>query len=175
MSDPLMLTLLAPLSGVVVPIEAVPDDAFSQRLVGDGVALDPLSETVLAPCDATVLQVHRAKHAITLEARGVEIVIHVGLDTVRIDGAGLRPLVTVGQRVKAGEPLLRFEPDVVARHAEIPDDDVGFAADLRGATEWHQIRRPARLDDLDAVVHGTYSRVNRIQCALMTPTERTMM
>ena len=117
MSDPSMLTLLAPLSGVLVPLEAVPDEAFSQRLVGDGVAVDPLSDTVLAPADARVLQVHRAKHAITLDVRGLEIVIHVGLDTVKIDGAGLRPLVTAGQFVKAGEPLLRFEPDVVGRRA----------------------------------------------------------
>ena len=112
-----MLTLLAPLSGVLVPLESVPDEAFSQRLVGDGIAVDPLSDTVLAPCDARVLQVHRAKHAVTLEASGLEIVIHVGLDTVKLDGAGLVSLVTAGQLVKAGEPLLRFEPDVVGRKA----------------------------------------------------------
>ena len=116
-SEALTLTLLAPLSGPLVPLDAVPDEAFRQRMVGDGVAVDPTSDTVLAPCDATVLQVHRAKHAVTLEAKGVEIVIHVGLDTVKLGGDGLTPLVTAGQIVKAGEPLLRFAPDVVGRKA----------------------------------------------------------
>jgi len=117
MNDPMMLTLLAPLSGVLVPLESVPDEAFSLRMVGDGAAVDPLSDTVLAPCDATVLQVHRAKHAITLGTHGLEIVIHVGLDTVKLGGDGLEPLVKAGQRVRAGEALLRFEPDLVGRRA----------------------------------------------------------
>ena len=111
------LTLLAPVSGVVVPLEQVPDPVFAQRLAGDGVSIDPLSELVVAPCDATVRQVHRAGHALTLDAAGLEIVIHVGLDTVLLQGEGFHPLVKSGQRVRAGEPLLRFDADLVARRA----------------------------------------------------------
>ena len=78
------LTLLAPLSGVVVPLDRVPDEAFAKRLAGDGVSIDPLSDRVVAPCDARVSHVHRAGHALTLSASGIDILIHVGLDTVNL-------------------------------------------------------------------------------------------
>lgn len=111
------LTLLAPLSGLVVPLDAVPDPVFAQRLTGDGVALEPLSNELLAPCDATVVQVHRAGHAVTLDADGVELILHVGLDTVALGGTGFTALVQAGARVSAGTPLLRFDADAVGRAA----------------------------------------------------------
>jgi len=111
------LALLAPVSGIIVPLEDVPDPVFAQRLAGDGLSIDPLGSEVVAPCDAVVRQVHRASHAVTLEASGLEIVIHVGLDTVLLQGAGFRPAVTAGQPVRAGDVLLRFDVDAVARRA----------------------------------------------------------
>lgn len=111
------VTLLAPLSGVIVPLEQVPDPAFAQRLAGDGVALDPLDQRLLAPCDARVLHVHRAGHALTLSASGLEILIHVGLDTVALNGKGFEPRVKAGDQVHAGDLLLTFDADYVARHA----------------------------------------------------------
>jgi len=112
-----VLTLVAPVSGVVVPLDQVPDPVFAQRLAGDGIAIDPLSDEIVAPCEADVRQVHRAGHAVTLDAAGLEIVIHVGLDTVQLKGEGFRALVKAGDRVRAGEPLLRFDADAVARRA----------------------------------------------------------
>ena len=117
MSGRRVLTLVAPISGVVVPLDQVPDPVFAQRLAGDGVSIDPLSDQVVAPCDAEVRQVHRAGHAVTLDALGLEIVIHVGLDTVQLKGEGFQPLAKAGDRVRAGDPLLRFDADVVARRA----------------------------------------------------------
>jgi multiphosphoryl transfer protein len=111
------LTLLAPLSGVIVPLEQVPDPAFARRLAGDGLALDPLDQRLLAPCDARVLHVHRAGHALTLSASGLEILIHVGLDTVTLNGKGFEPRVKAGDEVRAGDLLLTFDADYVARHA----------------------------------------------------------
>ncbi len=111
------LTLLAPLSGILVPLEKVPDPAFAQRLVGDGVSIDPLSDRVLAPCDARVLQVHRAHHAVTLLAQGLELIIHVGLDTVMLGGEGFTALVKADDVVCTGDPLLSFDADLVARRA----------------------------------------------------------
>jgi phosphocarrier protein FPr len=111
------LTLLAPVSGVIVPLEQVPDPAFARRLAGDGLALDPLDQRLVAPCDARVLHVHRAGHALTLSASGLEILIHVGLDTVALNGKGFEPRVTAGDEVRAGEQLLTFDADYVARHA----------------------------------------------------------
>jgi phosphocarrier protein FPr len=111
------LTLVSPITGVLVPLDAVPDPAFAQRLAGDGVSIDPLSDLVVAPCDALVRLVHRAGHAVTIEALGLEIVIHVGLDTVALRGEGFHPLVKNGDSVRAGDPLLRFDIDLVARRA----------------------------------------------------------
>jgi len=112
-----VLTLYAPVSGIIVPLDDVPDPAFAQRLAGDGVSIDPLGDHVVAPCDARVLQVHRAGHALTLSADGLEIIIHVGLDTVMLRGEGFTPLVKDGDAVRAGDALLRFDADLVARKA----------------------------------------------------------
>ena len=111
------VTLVAPVSGVLVPLDDVPDPAFAQRLAGDGVSIDPLSDTIVAPCDARVRQVHRAGHAVTLEAYGLEIVIHVGIDTVKLRGEGFHQIAKAGDSVRAGDPLVRFDADSVARRA----------------------------------------------------------
>ncbi len=111
------MTLVAPLSGVIVPLDAVPDPVFSQRLAGDGISLDPLSQTLIAPCDAQVVHVHRAGHALTLSACGLEIMIHVGLDTVNLKGDGFSPGVKSDDRVCLGDPLITFDADFVATHA----------------------------------------------------------
>ncbi len=114
---PGIVTLLAPLSGVVVALDQVPDPAFAQRLAGDGLALEPLDQRLVAPCNARVLHVHRAGHALTLSASGLEILIHVGLDTVALNGKGFDPQVRAGDDVRAGDLLLTFDADYVATHA----------------------------------------------------------
>ncbi|MFN2397462.1 MAG: phosphoenolpyruvate--protein phosphotransferase [Gemmatimonadaceae bacterium] len=111
------LTLMSPLAGVIVPLDRVPDEAFAQRLAGDGIALEPLSQNLLAPCDAQVIQVHRAGHALVLSASGLEILIHVGLDTVKLNGNGFTPGVKTGDRVRVGDPLMTFDADFLATHA----------------------------------------------------------
>ncbi|WP_437675857.1 phosphoenolpyruvate--protein phosphotransferase [Sorangium sp. So ce131] len=112
------LTLLAPLSGPIVPIESVPDAVFADKVVGDGISIDPTTQTLLAPCDATVTQLHAARHAITLSAAGgVEIMIHVGIDTVGLKGEGFTARVKQGDRVSAGQALLEFDADHLLRKA----------------------------------------------------------
>ncbi len=111
------LALLAPVTGIVVPLDDVPDPAFAGRLVGDGISIDPLDGVVVAPCDAEVRQVHPSGHAVTLLADGLELVLHVGVDTVLLRGDGFTPAVRAGVRVAAGTPLLRFDVDGVARRA----------------------------------------------------------
>jgi phosphotransferase system HPr (HPr) family protein len=112
------IVLLAPLSGPLVPIEEVPDPVFAQKLVGDGVSIDPVSSCLLAPCDGTVIQAHSAGHAVTLRAEGdVEIVIHIGLDTVALKGEGFLPRVKAGDPVRTGQPLIEFAADYVASNA----------------------------------------------------------
>src|SRR5512137_747502 len=94
------LTLKAPLSGPVVPIDRVPDPVFAHRLLGDGVAIDPVSALLLAPCDGVVATIHPAGHAIALTSNGgIEVMLHVGLDTVALGGRGFVPRVAAGRRV----------------------------------------------------------------------------
>jgi phosphocarrier protein FPr len=112
------LVLVAPLAGRVVRLDDVPDPAFAQGMVGDGVAIDPSpgAGELRAPCDATVVSVHRARHACTLRADGgAEILLHLGIDTVDLRGDGFRSLVRDGQRVRTGDPLIRFDRDAVSR------------------------------------------------------------
>ncbi len=112
------LGLRAPLSGVVVPLDQVPDPVFARRLAGDGVAIDPTSTVLLAPCDGSVTQLHRAGHAVTLRTLdGLEIMMHIGLDTVELGGLGFTPQVHTGQQVHTGEALIAFDADYVATHA----------------------------------------------------------
>lgn len=111
------LRLVAPLSGVIVPLGNVPDEVFSQKLVGDGASIDPVSQELLAPCSGTVIQVHRARHALTLDASGLELVIHIGLDTVELKGDGFTAHVKAGDKVRQGDKLITFDADFVATHA----------------------------------------------------------
>ncbi len=112
------LEVLAPLSGVIVPLDSVPDPVFANRMVGDGVSIDPTSCEVLAPFAGEVTQLHDSRHAVAVtSASGVEVLIHVGLDTVGLRGRGFEPLVARGARVVRGQPLLRFDPELLAREA----------------------------------------------------------
>lgn len=111
--------LIAPLSGYLMPIEQVPDPVFAEKMVGDGISIDPLSQSLLAPCDGEVVQLHPSHHAVTIQTReGLEILIHIGLDTVTLRGKGFSPKVKVGDRVSAGDPLIDFDADYIALHAK---------------------------------------------------------
>ncbi|HET6406359.1 MAG TPA: phosphoenolpyruvate--protein phosphotransferase [Chthoniobacteraceae bacterium] len=113
------LVLQAPLSGVVYPLERVPDPVFAQKLVGDGVSIDPIDACLRAPCAGEVLTIHAAGHALTLRAAGgVEVLMHIGIDTVALKGAGFTPRVKAGDHVEAGAPLIEFDLDHVATHAK---------------------------------------------------------
>ncbi|MEL7448223.1 MAG: phosphoenolpyruvate--protein phosphotransferase [Pseudomonadota bacterium] len=115
----LTLELKAPLSGPIVALEDVPDPVFSQKMVGDGISIDPVSESLCAPCDGKVVQLHRAHHAVTIEAaHGIEIMMHIGVDTVGLKGEGFRPSVGVGDTVSQGQPLIDFDADRVATNAK---------------------------------------------------------
>jgi phosphoenolpyruvate-protein phosphotransferase len=109
------LTLSAPLSGPVLTLADVPDAVFASGAMGDGIAIDPLNDTLYAPCDGEVIHVARTGHAVTLRAdNGAELLLHLGLDTVELRGDGFSMLVKEGARVSNGQPLLRYDVDKVA-------------------------------------------------------------
>jgi phosphoenolpyruvate-protein phosphotransferase len=112
------LILLSPLAGWCLPVEEIPDPVFAQRMVGDGLGIDPTNEVLHAPCDGHVFPIAGASHALSLRTGdGGEVLLHVGIDTVKLDGEGFQMLVGEGEAVRAGQPLLRFDLDLVARRA----------------------------------------------------------
>ncbi|HEY2343226.1 MAG TPA: glucose PTS transporter subunit IIA, partial [Chthoniobacteraceae bacterium] len=117
MSD--TVTLAAPLSGIIYPLERVPDPVFAQKLVGDGISIDPTDACLRAPCAGEIIHLHPAGHAVTLRAAGnVEVLMHIGIDTVTLKGTGFTPRVKAGDHVETGTPLIDFDLDHVATHAK---------------------------------------------------------
>ncbi|VVO52435.1 hypothetical protein PS854_00360 [Pseudomonas fluorescens] len=113
------LTLSAPLSGPVLTLAKVPDAVFASGAMGDGIAIDPLNDTLHAPCAGVVVHVARTGHAVTLRAdNGAELLLHLGLDTVELQGQGFTMLVEEGARVTNGQPLLRYDQDKVAQQCK---------------------------------------------------------
>jgi beta-glucoside PTS system EIICBA component len=110
------IEMLSPLKGDVVALESVADDAFAGKALGDGIAIKPEEGKVVAPCDATVATLIESHHAIGLLCdNGAELLIHVGLNTVNLQGQHFRPLVKEGDVVKAGTPLLEFDKASIER------------------------------------------------------------
>lgn len=107
-----ILTLFSPLKGWVTPLSDVPDAVFSSLMLGDGIAVDPLGDVLVAPCDGTIISVHAARHAIAMRAQnGIELLIHLGIDSVAMGGEAIEALVSEGDEVKVGQSLLRFDID----------------------------------------------------------------
>ena len=90
-AQPAVAIIKAPLSGPLVPLADVPDPVFAQKIVGDGISIDPITAQLLAPCDGKVVQLHRAGHAVTIATdAGIEVLMHIGLDTVALKGRASR-------------------------------------------------------------------------------------
>ena len=106
-------TVLQPVKGNVIAREAIPDDTFASGVLGDGVGIEPEDELVVAPFDGTISSVAESQHAIGIEANGMEMLIHVGVDTVNMQGDGFTCLVKEGDEVKAGQPLIRFDREKI--------------------------------------------------------------
>lgn len=116
---PSRLVLFSPLQGWSTPLEEAPDAVFAGRMMGDGVAIDPTGTCLHAPCDGTLVVVPESRHAVTLRAgNGAEILLHVGIDTVGLGGEGFELHVREGDRVRAGDRLISFELDLLARRAK---------------------------------------------------------
>ena len=102
-------TVLQPVKGKVIAREAIPDDTFASGVLGDGVGIEPEDDLVVAPFDGTISSVAESQHAVGIESNGMEMLIHVGVDTVNMQGDGFACLVKEGDEVKAGQPMIRFD------------------------------------------------------------------
>jgi len=107
--------VIAPISGKVIALEMVPDPVFSAKVVGDGVAIDELTgDVACAPLDGTVALIFRTNHAFAIKTKeGIELLVHIGIDTVELNGEGFERLVEEGAVVKAGEPIIRFNREII--------------------------------------------------------------
>lgn len=110
--------LIAPITGTVVPLDTVPDETFASKMLGDGVAIEPsVSGEMVAPMDGTV-DITPTLHAFTLESSdGVSILVHLGVDTVKLNGQGFEQLVKTGEKVKAGDPIIRYDLEFLKNNA----------------------------------------------------------
>ncbi|WP_060450488.1 N-acetylglucosamine-specific PTS transporter subunit IIBC [Serratia marcescens] len=136
-------TLVAPVTGEVVALDQVPDEAFASKAVGDGLAIRPTDNIVVAPADGTVVKIFNTNHAFCLETdKGAEIVVHMGIDTVALEGQGFKRLVEEGAEVKAGQPILELDLDYLNANARSmispvvvsnSDDYAGLAALTSGS------------------------------------------
>ena len=107
-------TVLAPIRGKVLAQADIPDETFAQGILGPGCGIEPTGKTVYAPFDGTVEQVASTLHAVGLTSEdGIEILIHVGMDPVEMQGKGFKALVKVGDKAKAGTPLLKVDLEAI--------------------------------------------------------------
>ena len=110
--------IIAPLTGSLVQLEEVPDPVFSQKMLGDGIAIMPTDGIVVAPFDAEIVQVFPTKHAIGLRGKsGLEVLIHIGLETVALNGEGFETFIKQGDKVAKGDKLVKFDMDFINEKA----------------------------------------------------------
>ena len=107
--------LKAFLSGNVIPIEDVKDPVFASKMLGDGLAIDPIDNIILAPCDGIIsMTMPDTKHTVGITAaNGMELLLHLGLGTVHLNGKGFQLFVQKGDHVKAGDKLIQFDAEVI--------------------------------------------------------------
>jgi PTS system glucose-specific IIA component len=113
------IAVYAPVSGEIVPIEKVPDVVFAEKIVGDGIAIEPKGEFIVAPIDGRIGKIFETNHAFSIESpQGLELFVHLGVGTVELRGKGFTRLAEEGQEVKMGQAILGFDLDSIRGNVE---------------------------------------------------------
>lgn len=113
------LILHSPFDGQWMALDEVPDAVFSQRLVGDGFAIMPESSVLLSPCKGKIVQIFPTNHAVGIVTEeGLEVLIHIGIDTVELKGQGFERLADVGQMVEVGTPIVGISRDFIEQQGK---------------------------------------------------------
>ena len=108
------VSLIAPITGRTIDLSNVPDKVFAEKLAGDGIAIDPAGDVIVAPADGELTLVFKTMHAFAITlANGAELLIHIGIDTVSLNGEGFQQLVEAGAMVKAGTPIIKIDRDFI--------------------------------------------------------------
>ena len=113
------IDIIAPLSGEIVAIEDVPDVVFAEKIVGDGIAIRPTGNKMVAPCDGEIGKIFETNHAFSLQSTsGIELFVHFGIDTVELKGEGFTRIAQEGQNVKMGDTIIEFDLEVLKKKAK---------------------------------------------------------
>lgn len=106
--------ILSPISGKVVDLAKVPDQIFAEKIAGDGVAINSTDNIVVAPADGVIVLIFETNHAFAMILENeIELLVHIGIDTVELNGAGFKRLVEEGTKVKAGEPIIKVDREFI--------------------------------------------------------------
>ena len=108
------LELIAAIDGTTIDLANVPDPVFAQKMAGEGIAIDPTGNIIVAPCDGELSLIFKTNHAfaMTLDG-GIELLVHIGIDTVSLDGEGFERLIEPGTQIKAGTPIIKINKDFI--------------------------------------------------------------
>ncbi|WP_315116790.1 PTS glucose transporter subunit IIA [uncultured Clostridium sp.] len=107
-------TLTAPMDGKVIDLSTIQDKIFSKKLVGEGVAIDPINDVVVAPANGKLSLLFKTNHAFGMVLdNGIEILIHIGIDTIGLESEGFTPLVKEGDTLKLGEPVIKIDRELI--------------------------------------------------------------
>lgn len=106
--------LIAPIDGIVIDLSEVPDQVFAEKMAGDGVAIEPSGNLIVAPADGKLTMIFKSNHAFGITtSNGIEILVHIGIDTVALQGVGFERIAVEGQEIKAGEPVIKINRDEI--------------------------------------------------------------
>ncbi len=106
--------LIAPVNGKLVDLSKVPDEVFAQKLAGDGVAIESTGDIIVAPADGVLSLIFKTNHAFAMTLdNGAELLVHIGIDTVELQGEGFERLAEEGKRIKAGDPIVKINREYI--------------------------------------------------------------
>ena len=111
--------VFAPIDGQLIALEKVDDEVFAQRMVGDGVAILPIGEIFTAPIDGVITKIFSTNHAYSVKSKqDLEVLVHIGLETVALKGEGFERLAQEGDEVKVGDPIIKVDLNYIKEHAK---------------------------------------------------------
>jgi PTS system glucose-specific IIA component len=109
----------APIDGMLIPIEEIDDEVFSAKMAGDGLAIMPIGDIFAAPIDGTITKIFSTNHAFIIKNKqDMEVLVHIGLETVALKGEGFERLAQEGEEVKAGDPIIKADLDYIKANAK---------------------------------------------------------
>ncbi|CAL4318168.1 PTS glucose transporter subunit IIA [Buchnera aphidicola] len=113
------IKIFAPISGDIIPIENVPDVVFSKKIVGDGIAINPTGNKIVAPIDGKIGKIFHTLHAFSIESpHGIQIFVHFGIDTVKLKGNGFKAFIKENQKIKKGELIIKIDLELLKKTAK---------------------------------------------------------